>query len=163
MVHSKNIIDNMVAPGVELVGLLSRIHPKHAPAYSKNLHKWMKSHGRTGDTVYQASAGSKLARVYGVTALFIGQPYNDYEGDTDFSGVLLMQVLCMGRNVVRSCYAGSAPGLTEVAGFWSRYEQVGRCAIDPRHEVLFRDNEHRFHHVDGKRACKWCSAPVSNC
>lgn len=162
MAQAQRITDSMTAPGVELAGLLARIHPKHAPSFSKNLHKWMNSHGRTGDTVYQASEGSKLARDYGVGAFFIGQPYNDYEDDTDFSGVLLMQVLCMGRSVVRACYAGGAPGLIEVADFWSRYEQVGRCVIDPHHVIHFRDNDHRFDHVDGGKACKWCDTPLSS-
>lgn len=162
MANAEKITGSTVTHSVEFADLLCRIHSQNSPAYSKNLHQWMKSHGRTGDVVYQSTAGSKLARVYGAGAFFIGQPYSDYESDTDFSGALLMQVLCMGRSVVRSCYGDGAPGLIEVAGFWGSYEQIGRCAIDPQHKVLFRDNEHRFHHVDGQTVCNWCSTHVVN-
>ena len=161
MAHATKINDSSDAPGTELSAFLARIHPKHSPAYSKRLHQWLKTHGRSGDNLYQVSSGSKLARVYGSGSFFIGQPYNDYEGDTDFSGAMLMQVLCMGRSVIRACFSGDAPELIEVAGFWGRYEVVGRCAIDPTHQIDFRDNDKRFHAVHGQQFCKWCSSPVA--
>ncbi|MGP5105815.1 MULTISPECIES: hypothetical protein [Pseudomonas] len=53
-----------IAPGTVIGDLLSAIHPKNSPAFSASLHRWMLSHGRTGDTVYRLDAGSKLANVY---------------------------------------------------------------------------------------------------
>jgi hypothetical protein len=153
---------NGVSPATDFYGLIARIHPKHKPAYSKNLHRWLKTHGRPGDTVYRVSSGSKLSRVFGGGAIFIGQPYGDYEGDSDFSGAPLMQVLCMGRSAVRACYASGAVCLVEIADFWDRYEQVGRCAIDPQHAIHFRDNDLRVHLVDGQQFCKWCAAQLAN-
>ncbi|KZN20439.1 MULTISPECIES: hypothetical protein [Pseudomonas] len=157
----KNTVKN-IAPCAGISDLLSAIAPKNSPAFSANLHRWMRSRGRTGDTVYRLDAGGKLARVYGAGTLFLGQPYADYSGDTDFSGALLMAVLCNGSSEERVCLAGDAPSLVEVANFWDQYKQVGRCAIDVNHSVGFRDDAQRFHYVDGQRTCKWCSAPVAN-
>ncbi|MBP7824823.1 MAG: hypothetical protein KA011_06410 [Pseudomonas sp.] len=151
-----------IAPGAGIGDLLSAIAPKNSPAYSANLHRWMRSHGRVGDTVYRLDAGGKLARVYGAGTLFLGQPYADYSGDTDFSGVLLMRVLCNDSSATRVCLAGDAPSLVEVENFWDQYKLLGRCAIDVNHSVVFRDEAQRFHIVDGQRTCKWCAAPVAN-
>lgn len=151
-----------IGPGAGIGDLLSAIAPKHSPAFSANLYRWMRSHGRVGDTVYRLDAGGKLARVYGAGTLFLGQPYTDYSGDTDFSGVLLMGVLCNGSSATRVCLAGDAPSLIEVENFWDQYKQVGRCAIDVNHSVGFTDHDQRFHLVDGQRTCKWCAAPVAN-
>ncbi|HBP1602246.1 TPA: hypothetical protein L5U90_003349 [Pseudomonas aeruginosa] len=147
-------------PRADFLALVRRIKPKHSASFSKNLWLWMMKHGRQGDTVFQVGVGSRLALLYGAGTLFIGQPYNGYEGDTDFSGAPVMQVLCMGSSVVRACYAGAIPSLIEVAGFWARYEQVGRCAIDPNHRVLFQEFDRRYELVSGQRTCKWCSEAV---
>ncbi|WAT32256.1 hypothetical protein [Pseudomonas sp. GXZC] len=154
--------DGNVAPGTGIGQLLSAISPKKSPALSANLHRWMRSHGRAGDTVYRLNAGGKLSGLYAAGTLFLGQPYADYSGDTDFSGVLLMGVLCNGSSVTRVCLGGAAPTLVEVEDFWEQYKQVGRCAIDVNHTVGFRDESKRFHLVDGQRTCKWCAAPVEN-
>lgn len=155
-------ISRTIAPGAGISDLLSAITPKNSPAFSANLHRWMRSHGRLADTVYRLDAGGKLARVYGAGTLFLGQPYADYSGDTDFSGVLLMEVLCNGSSAARVCLAGDAPSLVEVENFWDQYKLVGRCAIDVNHSVGFRDEAQRFHLVGGQRTCKWCAAAVVN-
>lgn len=151
-----------IAPGAGIRDLVSSIAPKNSSAYSANLHRWMRSFGRVGDTVYRLDAGGRLAKVYGSDTLFLGQPYADYSGDTDFSGVLLMEVLCNGSSATRVCLAGDAPSLVEVEDFWDQYKLVGRCAIDVNHSVGFRDDAQRFHNVNGQRICKWCAAPVAN-
>lgn len=150
------------APGETKAELLRAIAPKNSPAYSANLHRWLSSHGREGDTVYRLDPEGKLAVVYGAGTLFLGQPYADYSGDTDFSGVLLMAVLCNGSSAKRACYAGAAPSMTEVDSFWDQYKLVGRCAIDPNHAVGFTDHAQRFHLVGGQLNCKWCAAAVAN-
>lgn len=155
-------IGSNIAPSTWIGDLLSAIAPKNSPALSANLHRWMRSHGRVGDTVYRLDASGKLCRVYGAGTLFLGQPYADYRGDTDFSGVPLMGALCNGSRATRVCLGGAAPSLVEVENFWDQYKQVGRCAIDVSHSVGFRDEAQRFHLVDGQRTCKWCAAPVDN-
>jgi hypothetical protein len=147
-----------VEPFTDLVRALA---PKNSRAFSANLFRWMRSRGRAGDTVYRLDAAGKLASVYGAGTLFLGQPYADYSGDTDFSGVLLMAVLCNGSSATRVCFAGDAPSLVEVENFWGLYKQVGRCAIDEDHSIGFTDHAKRFHQVDGQRTCKWCATPVA--
>lgn len=162
MTTKETIISGTIAPGTKIEDLLSAIAPKISPAFSANLHRWMQTHGREGDTVYSLDAGGKLAKVYGSGTLFIGQPYGDYSGDTDFSGVRLMEVLCNGSSAVRSCFAGDSPSMVEVSGFWDRYKRIGRCAIDVNHSIGFRDDAERFNEIDGRRVCKWCAAPLAN-
>lgn len=153
---------NNFSPGTGIEDLLSAIAPKNSPAFSANLHRWMRSHGRIGDTIYRLDAGGKLSRIYGAGTLFLGQPYADYSGDTDFSGVLLMGVLCNGSSATRVCLGGAAPSLVVVEDFWEQYKQIGRCAIDVSHSIGFRDEAQRFHLVDGQQTCKWCAVPTMN-
>jgi len=46
--------------------------------------------------------------------------------------------------------------LTEVEGFWDRYAEQGRCAMDPEHRTSFIGDDTRWQ-VDGDhRECLWC-------
>lgn len=162
MITAVKHTENHIELGWTKAELLRAITPKKSPAYSANLHRWMRRHGRVGDTVYRLEPGGKMAGVYCAGTLFIGQPYADYSGDTDFSGVLLMAVLCNGSSAKRACYAGAAPSMAEVDSFWGQYKRVGRCAIDPNHTVGFTDHAQRFHLVDGQPKCIWCAAVVAN-
>lgn len=142
---------------------LKDIHPNKSPAFSPNLHRWMRSRGHAyrdggvADSVYRVRSGSKLASAYGAGTLFIGHPYNQYEGDSDFSGVQLIAVLCNGTKAGAFCFAGAARDLEEVVGFWDRYLQVGRCAIDPDHKEHFIGGD-RFVVENDQRECLWCGA-----
>ncbi|MDH0342019.1 hypothetical protein [Chromobacterium haemolyticum] len=142
---------------------LNDIHPCKSPAFSPNLHRWMRSRGHAyqnggvADTVYRVRPDSKLATTYGAGTLFIGHPYSQYEGDTDFSGELLIAVLCHGTKAGSFCFAGAAPALEEVTGFWDRYLDVGRCAIDPDHKEHFIGGD-RFRIEGDLRECLWCGA-----
>ncbi|WP_156176488.1 hypothetical protein [Pseudomonas veronii] len=160
MASTKNRNGSKISVPAGIAELLSAISPRRSPALSANLHRWMRSHGREGDSVYRLEAGGKLARIYGAGTLFLGQPYPVYAGDTDFSGVLLMAVLCNGTSATRVCLAGLSPSLVEVAGFWDRYKTVGRCAIDENHSIGFRDDAHRFEVKDGQQICTWCAELV---
>ncbi|MDH4602368.1 hypothetical protein [Pseudomonas syringae] len=155
-------IGSDVTTGVWMSNMLRAIAPKNAASFSANLHRWMRSHGRLGDTVYRLDVDGELASVYGAGTLFLGQPYSDYSGDSDFSGAHLMGVLCNGSSATRGCLAGVAPSLVKVENFWAQYMLVGRCAIDVTHSIQFRDHDQRFKHVDGRRTCKWCAASVTN-
>lgn len=141
--------------------MIKNIAPSISPAFSPNLYRWLKAYGHAYDdggvaeTVYRVVPDTRLAKEFGASALFIGCPYEQYEGDTDFSGSLLISVLCNGSQAKRFCYAGAAPSLVQVEGFWDNYLSIGRCAIDTEH------NEH-FYSVDRyigdslKRTCLWC-------
>lgn len=140
---------------------LKDITPSVSAAFSPNLHRWMKSRGHeyrdggVAETVYRVIPGTRLAKEFGAGALFIGCPYNQYENDTDFSGSLLVAVLCNGSKATRYCYVGAAPSLEVVEGFWDSYLRVGRCAIDPEHKENFHGSER--YSMDGDvRTCLWC-------
>lgn len=45
--------------------------------------------------------------------------------------------------------------LEVVDGFWDRYLEVGRCAIDPGHQEHFSGPE-RFSIQGNIRTCLWC-------
>lgn len=140
---------------------LQDIHPSKSPAYSQNLHRWMRQRGhayRSGgvaDTVYRVLPGNKLATMYGAGTLFIGHPYSQYEDDTDFSGAPLIGVLCHGAKAGSSCLPGAIHSLEEIKGFWDRYLQVGRCAIDPEHKQHFIGGN-SFVIKGDLRECLWC-------
>lgn len=142
---------------------LGDIAPERSPAFSPNLYRWMRRHGHffTGGgvhvAVYRVRAGSAAAKDWGAGTFVIGAPYDGYEGDTDFSGQRLIAVLCRGAEASAVCNVGLAPSLDLVDGFWDRYLQVGRCAIDPDHQERFSGSDR--YHIDGdQRTCLWCGA-----
>jgi hypothetical protein len=85
----------------------------------------------------------------------IGSPYAAYEGDTDVSGVRLMDVLCHGADASRVCLAGALESLEEVSDFWTRYQQIGRCAIDTEHKTSFVHGV-RYTAAGAVETCLWC-------
>lgn len=141
--------------------LLKDIAPAISAAFSPNLHRWMKSRGHAykdggvAETVYRVLPNSRLAKEFGAGTLMIGCPYGQYEGDTDFSGSMLMAVLCNGSKATRYCYVGAMHSLEVVEGFWDSYLKVGRCAIDPEHKEHFHGGE-RYSVACEVRTCLWC-------
>ncbi|CAB3808897.1 hypothetical protein LMG28614_06907 [Paraburkholderia ultramafica] len=81
---------------------LGDIEPSKSPSFSPNLYQWMrqKAHfyrdGGHAEFVYRVLPGSRAEKAFGAGTLLIGRPYNAYEGDTDFSGIRLIAVLCQG-------------------------------------------------------------------
>lgn len=142
---------------------LRDIDPHRSPAFSPNLHAWMRSkahfyrEGGVAESVFRVKPDTQAAVQFGAGTLFIGYPMNGHPGDTDFSGARLMQVLCNGTKAGRWCFAGIAPDLEEVEGVWGRYLHVGRCAIDPGHHEHFSGGE-RYRFEGALRTCLWCGA-----
>jgi hypothetical protein len=140
---------------------LKDIAPSVSAAFSPNLHRWMKAHGHAytnggvAQTVYRVIPNSRLSKDYGDGTLLIGCAYNQYEGDTDFSGSLLKAVLCNGAKATSYCYAGAMRSLEVVSGFWDDYLKVGRCAIDPSHEDHYLGGD-RYSVAGDIRTCLWC-------
>ena len=139
---------------------LSDLKPEKSASFSPNLYRWLRNQahfykdGGTADGVYKAKTGTSTAASFGAGTLLIGHPVNGYPGDTDFSGIRLMAALCQGGKAGRWCYAGIAPDVELVDGFWDRYLEVGRCAIDPEHQEHFMGDRYS---VDGDaRTCLWC-------
>lgn len=140
---------------------LRDLSPEHSPSFSPNLYRWMqrRAHfyldGGVAENVYRVKPGTPTADSFGAGTLIIGHPFNGHPGDTDFSGVRLYHALCNGRKALSWCYGNMAPDLEVVEGFWDRYLQVGRCAIDPEHQEHFSGAD-RFAMKGDIRKCLWC-------
>lgn len=142
------------------------MHPSRSPAYSPNLHRWLRMQQRRGldrtihDQVFRVTAGSLLCRRYSFAPgeLMIGCAYENQPFADDFSGAQLMHVLTMGSQAIRMCYPGGMGGLERIDDFWERYHAIGRCAIDPEHDVHFIDDANRFEVRGDTRVCRWCGA-----
>lgn len=141
---------------------LADLMPDKFPSFSPNLYRWMKRHshfyrdGGTADSVYRVKAGSRSAEIFGEGRLLIGHPLNGHAMDTDFSGSRLLGALANGDRERRYCYTQIVGDLELVEGFWDRYLQVGRCAIDPEHSVYFSSSSERFSVRGDHRTCLWC-------
>ncbi|WP_227742200.1 hypothetical protein [Janthinobacterium sp. HH102] len=138
---------------------LKQLAPSVSSSFSPNLHRWMrkKAHfytdGGVLQTVYRVKPDTVLASEIGAGTLMIGYP--DSPGESGFSGVRLMSVLCLGVEARSFYHIGMASMLDEVEGFWGNYLTVGRCAIDPTHKEGFADR----YSMDGDtRTCLWCGA-----
>lgn len=140
---------------------LRDLNPEKSDSYSTNLYRWMTAHahfftdGGVLDSVYRVKPGTRTEESFGAGTLMLGYPINGHPGDTDFSGIRLTSALCNGRYAGSWCFAGMAPDLTPVVGFWDNYLLVGRCAIDPMHSVYFSGKE-RYLTEGNKRKCLWC-------
>jgi hypothetical protein len=136
---------------------LADIAPNKSAAFSPNLHKYMKTHGhfyRGGGTiegVYKVRAGTKAAEVFGAGTLMLGFP----DEDGYFIGTRMISALCHGSKAERAAYP-YGKGVELVEGFWDRYLEVGRCAIDPDHNENFMAD--RFSMDGDTRTCLWCGA-----
>jgi len=140
---------------------IKQLAPGVSASFSPNLYRWMKSCGHAyqdggvAEAVFRVLPGTRLANEYGAGSLMIGCAYNQYEGDMDFSGSLLIAVLCNGAKAPRYCLPGAVIMLEKVEGFWDRYLLVGRCAIDSDHKDHFCGNE-RYSVEGDVRTCLWC-------
>ncbi len=124
--------------------IVGNISPKKHERYSPNLYAWLtgKDERRhAGDhRVWKCKDGH----------LWIGWIF---EGE--LIGTMLNRVLCNGRREKTMCYPASLK-LKEVKGFWKRYMEIGRCAIDTAHTTPFLNSSSRWL-VDGdSRCCQWC-------
>lgn len=139
------------------------IKPSKSASYSPNLYKWMKAKahfyadGGVAQGVYRVLENSRLANEFGAGTLFIGCFYNQYEEDKDFSGATLMSALCSGKDAGGYCYVRAKDSLVEVKGFWEQYLEIGRCAIDPQHDMHFLGDD-RFVENGDVRTCLWCKS-----
>ncbi|MBB4856970.1 hypothetical protein HNO88_000267 [Novosphingobium chloroacetimidivorans] len=112
--------------------------------YSPNLRKWL----------VQARFGGALPTVYTDkdACRWIGW----IDEETWFIGTRLAQVLGRGRRAEIGCWTFPVSDLSPLDGFWKRYAEIGRCAIDTAHASYFIGEDTRWQ-VDGdRRDCLWC-------
>lgn len=124
--------------------ILRRIDPRHHPKFSPNLFRWLmkrgERHRRSDTSVFRDTKGT----------LWIGYIDDEY----NFVGCRLMAVLCNGSKEYPGWF--SRLFVTEIGDFWDQYAKIGRCAIDPKHTMVFVGDDTRWK-VDGNiRQCLWC-------
>lgn len=123
---------------------IKAIHPLKGAKFSPNLFKFLASR--------RQKVLARYARVYrdreGV--LWLG-----YLDDYFLIGARLMQVLCNGSKAETFAFANLGP-LSEVDGFWALYQEHGRCAIDPDHQMFFIGDDTRWSISGERRSCLWC-------
>lgn len=123
---------------------VARINPRNGPKYSPNLYAWLTQRTHR----YRAWTSRVYADRSGT--LYIGL----IDGDC-LHGSKLLGVLCNGRKETSWAFC-SLGKLTEVVDFWSRYMAIGRCAIDPEHQMNFVGDESRWRVHGAFRECLWC-------
>lgn len=128
--------------------VLANIDPKHHERYSPNLFRWLKKNPIQAQhaQVWRDQNGD----------LWIG--YND--DDIFLIGTRLVHVLSHGVKSDTGAYPlrGFTGGLTLIEDFWTRYMEIGRCAIDAPHQHHFLNATNRFISTekDQIRTCRWC-------
>ena len=133
--------------GLDIKAIKPTLHEK----YSLNLYNWLTKRGRTDrakrSKVYRDKQG----------ALWIGYFYSD-EPNTWFSGAKLIQVLSQGNRSMSGAWIDVNPQkLKELKNFWRDYTRIGRCAIDKKHLMWFRQSSNRWHVEGENRTCNWCN------
>lgn len=123
---------------------LKAIHPRNGAKYSPNLHRWLahpeRRHRARTSFVYLDKDGVR----------WIGMIDNG-----DLIGARLMDVLCNGRKAISGAHR--VLGIAEVEGFWETYMAIGRCAIDPDHDMHFVGDAGRWIQLSpNHKACSWC-------
>ncbi len=120
---------------------IEKFNPKNGDKYSPNFYKWLRRHYRPEFSVVR---GGEFDHLY------VGED----EGWC-FTGKKLMHILCKIGDPI-SCILNLKTKPTPVADFWKDYEERGRCAIDPSHNMRFVGDENRYQQNGDARTCRWC-------
>ena len=125
---------------------LSAIDPARGDRYSPNLHRWHRAKDPREDV--------RHGGVYPATSPpgFFGRSYIGYRFDGDLIGARLFAVLGKPTERLWSLSFDT----NEDDGFFERYYAIGRCAMDPNHDIDFQSREDRFDTVGPMRTCRWC-------
>lgn len=126
------------------------IDPKLNPAFSARLHKWVKRNAREGGASLYVTDGTGPA--YG--RLYVGTFNVCGCCPDDFTGQPLRNVL-NGTSTLGYTFTGVAGKMRSADDVEAEYLRVGRCALDPEHEILFADD--RWETLGEElRRCRWC-------
>lgn len=136
------------------------INPKLNPAYSPNLFKFVKKH--LGKDMPECRIFGFIGERAGYykAQLFIGHQPDDWN-DGMIAGAYLDAVLCHGAGVETVAFPFRWEETEEVRDFWERYLKIGRCVIDPGHQVRFMFDDplySRYRFSGDERICNWCGA-----
>jgi hypothetical protein len=114
---------------------LKLIDPKRHEKYSPNLFRWLRKWKKESRSTF------------GHLGVYVDKDGREYVGEMRdaewLHGSRLGTILCDGgRAMVFAC----APsfGFKPVQGFWDRYVEIGRCAIDTKHNTSFQNSDGRY-------------------
>lgn len=135
-----------------------------AKSFDENLYSWMRFIGHffpgggTLDNAYRVKGGTRMATELGCGTLMLGMPCAQHEGDTDFAGSRVIDILCKGKEAQRSIYVAGLLDMEPLSGLWENYLRIGLCAFDPLHEIVFVGrSRYEFDREDPfRRTCRWC-------
>ena len=122
---------------------LAAIAHESGDKFSPNLHKWLRGR-RCGVWKHGAFDSGDGRKIIG------------FLDDQNFlMGAELIQILCRGAKADAWAFPPTAGPFVEDVGFWRRYLENGRCALDPQHGMLFLTGE-RWNESGDTRTCLWC-------
>lgn len=137
--------------GKELLPLIKSAG--RADMFSENLWKWVRKHK---DHPLFVAFSEKDGESYDeaktcASRLYVG--FHHLDGDGWLNGARLSEILCYGTKASEWAYP---PGMkfTEIADWWEKYMERGKCFIDPEH-TLYLDKE-RWMEEGNIRTCVWC-------
>lgn len=123
------------------------MHERFSPNLFAWVNRWFRNRSRASEPL-EAFVDKRDGRIY------LG-----YLFDGDVIGSCMREILThdSGRAEVWSI----AYPLERDEGFWPRYLNFGRCAVDPRHVMYFQNAENRYSHSvaggeESVRTCTWC-------
>jgi hypothetical protein len=121
------------------------ISPKLSEKFSPNLHRYLKKRRKLDPALIVGTDPDGEQ--------YLGRP--DQEEPQHFIGLRLIEVLNKTR--ANSAFLLNKT-VTPDPTFWDRYIKIGRCAIDPDHELAFLSSKSRYTRKGDIRTCTWCGA-----
>lgn len=125
--------------------LLHEIHPSQGAKYSPNLYEFLTAKRNKSWAALQHLFEDKQGK----------QWLGFFDDVGHFVGARLSQILSYGKKTDVTCPVNLGE-MREVEGFWPRYVELGRCAIDPKHEMHFLGERWRANADGNQRSCLWC-------
>lgn len=141
---------------------LTSISPDTHKRYSPNFHKWLSRHSKKlgAEIGVYRSEGNAGAGFLHVGSL---QGTETTTGKMMIYGSHIMSILQYDNRGIRPQPRGHLRHWQEEANWFSEYQRIGRCLLDPRHDMWIsrEDEEARWVYSEPadnprERVCQWC-------
>ncbi len=136
---------------------LASIHPEVHPRYSTNFYKWLRWFSTVGHgapvAVYTDDSNEARNLIVGRLGEII--PMDNGESQW-LDGRIIMEILRSdGKRQDSHEYFSD---FTEIPKWLDNYQRIGRCLLDPKHEMQFIQTNTRWAYPtsDDERTCRWC-------